>query len=334
MYKYILGTILGLQILVGHLALADRPVIKVDGSSTVFPITEAVAEEYQKSVKGKVAVTVGISGTGGGFAKFCRGETDVQDASRPISTKELEECRKSGIKFVELPVAYEGIVVAVNKKSPISEISVDELKKLWSPEAGGKITIWNQVNEKWGDKKISLYGAGADSGTFDYFNEAINGGPKLSRKDYNPTEDDNVTVTGVSRNEGALGYLPLSYAETNTDKLKIVNIIGGEKSPLKGKAVAPSEASIIDGTYYPLSRPLFIYVSEKSLAKTEVKEFIKFYLSEGAKLVKEVKMVALPDSAYKTALAHFENKKLGSVFGGKLEVGLRIEELLKREAKF
>lgn len=307
-----------------------QKVIKVDGSSTVFPITEAMAEEFQKT-KSDVRVTVGISGTGGGFKKFCRGETDIQDASRPISKSEMVTCKTEGIKYMELPVAYDATVVVVNPgNSFLKEITVEELKKIWHPDAQGKIMKWSDVNSKWPAEKLSLYGAGSDSGTFDYFTEAICGKAKLSRGDYMASEDDNTLVTGVSKDKFALGYIPLSYYLENQKKLKAIAVISGNG----GKAVLPSKATVEDGTYQPLSRPLFIYVSEKALSRPEIKEFTKFYIENSAAIVPEVKYVALPKAAYDGAAKHLATNKLGTVFGGDAQVGLRIEELLKREASF
>lgn len=316
---------------IADFAEAAVPVIKVDGSSTVFPITEATAEEFQNSKKGQVRVTVGISGTGGGFKKFCRGETDVQNASRPIQATELEACKKAGIKFMELPIGYDATAVVVNTKNNwMTEVKVEELKKMWEPAAQGKVMTWNQVNPAWPNEKIKLFGAGADSGTFDYFTEAIVGKAKSSRGDYTASEDDNTLVTGVANDKFAIGYLPLSYVEDNKSKLKVVAIINAKT----GKPVLPSKASVEDGTYQPLSRPIFIYVSEKSLAKPEVKEFTQFYLENAQSIVPSVKYVALPKKAYETAIEHFKKNKLGTVFKGHSEVGLKIEDLLKKEATF
>ena len=312
----------------GPAMAAENKIIQIYGSSTVFPVTEAVAEEFQKAKRGAVRVTVGISGTGGGFKKFCRGETDVQDASRPILRKEMEDCKKAGIDYYELPVAYDAITVMVNPKNDwIKSMTVAELKKIWEPAAQGKITKWNQVNPAWPDAPLKLYGAGADSGTFDYFTEAVVGKSKSSRGDFTASEDDNVLVQGISNDKNALGYFGFAYYVENQAKLKAVAVDGG-KGP-----VLPSAQTVENGTYNPLSRPIFIYVSKKSAAKPEVKEFVEFYLKNAAPLVKEVKYVPLPASAYTTALEHFHKGKVGTVFGGEAEVGLKIEELLKREAK-
>ncbi len=317
----------------GQLAIgsvqAQSNVVKIDGSSTVYPITEAVAEEFQKAEKNAIKVTVGISGTGGGFKKFCRGEIDISDASRPILKQEMEACAAAGIKYFELPVAFDALTVVVNPKNAfLKQVTVAELKKLWEPAAQGKVTRWNQVNPAWPDQPIKLFGPGADSGTFDYFTEATVGKAKSSRGDYTASEDDNVLVQGVTQDTHALGYFGYAYYAENTAKLKAVPVVNP-----KGKAVMPSMESVIDGSYEPLSRPIFIYVSETAYARAEVKKFVEFYMRHGAKLSKEVKYVPLPAKAYTGNLEHLQKGKLGTVFGGTAEVGITIEELMKREAK-
>lgn len=307
---------------------AQAQLVKVDGSSTVYPITEGVAEEFQKAKKGAIKVTVGISGTGGGFKKFCRGEIDVSNASRPITTKEMEECAKAGVKYYEIPVAFDALTVVVNPKNPIKQLTVADLKTMWEPAAQGKITKWNQVNPAFPDAPLKLFGPGADSGTFEYFSEAATGKAKSSRGDFTASEDDNVLVQGVARDVNALGYFGYAYFAENKDKLKAMPIVNAA-----GKAVEPSEASVIDGSYNPLSRPIFIYVSDSGYKRPEVKEFVEFYLKEGAKLAKEVKYVPLPAKAYEIAADHLKKGKLGTAFGGKNEIGIKIEELLAREAK-
>ena len=305
-------------------------VVKIDGSSTVYPITEAVAEEFQKAKKNAIKVTVGISGTGGGFKKFCRGETDLQNASRPILAKEMEDCKAAGVEYIEMPVAYDALTVVANPKNAfLKELTVDQLKAMWEPAAQGKITRWNQVNPAWPDAPIKLFGAGADSGTFDYFTEAVVGKSKSSRGDYTASEDDNVLVQGVSRDINAIGYFGYAYYAENQARLKGVPIV----NPKTGKAVAPSAATVEDGTYVPLSRPIFVYVNAKSLGKPEVKEFIDYYMKNGEKLIREVKYVPLPKSAYELNLKHVKDMKKGTVMGGKNEVGITIDELMKREAK-
>lgn len=309
------------------------PLLKMDGSSTVYPIAEAIAEEYQLANPGKVRVTVGISGTGGGFKKFCRGETDVQNASRPILANEMEACRKAGVRYFEIPLAFDAIAVVVNRNNDwLNEITVEELKRIWEPSAQGRIKTWKQVNPAWPDVPLTLYGPGADSGTFDYFTEAIMGEPKACRGDYTASEDDNTLVLGVSNDRNALGYFGLAYYEGNKDQLKLVPVVGGPKSPKKNKAVFPTKTTVLDGSYYPLSRPVFIYLSEASLRKPEVKQLADFYFTEGGKLAEEVGFLPLAGSAYRALARHLSEGKVGTVFGGHPGVGVTIEELLKREA--
>ncbi len=309
---------------------AHAQVIKIDGSSTVYPITEAVAEEFQKAKKNVVKVTVGISGTGGGFKKFCRDELDISDASRPITAKEMEDCKAVGVQYIEMPVAFDALTVVVNpKNSFLKQGTVEEMKKIWEPAAQGQITRWNQVNPAYPDAPIKLFGAGADSGTFEYFTEAMVGKAKSSRGDYTASEDDNVLVQGVARDVNAIGYFGYAYYAENTGKLKALPIV----NPKTGKAIEPSAANVENGTYQPLSRPIFIYVKAKSLEKPEVREFVEFYMKHGAQLTKEVKYVPLPAAAYTGNVEHMAKKKFGTVFGGKNEIGITIDEVMKREAK-
>lgn len=306
-------------------------VIAVDGSSTVFPITEAVAEEFQRAHAG-TRVTVGISGTGGGFQKFCRAETDISDASRPISATEIEACGAAGVRFIELPIAYDGIAIVTNPKADwINDITVEELEMLWAPEAQGKVTRWNQVRSGWPDREIHLFGAGVDSGTYDYFTEAVVGKAKSSRGDFTSSEDDNVLVQGVSSDELALGFLPFAYFAENRERLKLIPVDDGHADNGAGP-ILPSLDSIRGGTYQPLARPIFIYAAEKSLARPEVQQFIEFYLAEGGALAQEVGYVPLGQEGYTLVAEHFRARKFGTVFGtGGSQVGVTIEQLLARE---
>lgn len=305
-------------------ALASKAaVVRIDGSSTVFPITEAVSEEFQTKYRGQYRVTVGISGTGGGFKKFCRGETDIQNASRPITESELKVCAQNKVEFIELPIAFDATVVVVNKKNTwVENITVEELKNIWQPSSQAKVLKWSQVKSAWPEQTMDLFGAGADSGTFDYFTEAIVGKAKSSRGDYTASEDDNTIVTGVARNTHAIGYMPLAYAKENLDKLKILKING----------VEPSEETVRKGTYTPLSRPVFIYVKKSSLAKEEVKKFAHFFVDGAFNIVPEVGYVPLPKNAYSTVKDHLAKEKTGSVFKGHSKIGISIDDLLKLEA--
>ncbi len=306
--------------------------VKVDGSSTVYPITEAVAEEFGK-VAPRVKVTVGISGTGGGFKKFGAGETDISDASRPIKESEVALCKQNGIQYIELPVAYDALSVVVNPRNTwCKSMTVAELKKIWEPAAQGKITRWNQVRDDWPNQPIRLFGPGTDSGTFDYFTEAICGKERASRGDYTASEDDNVLVQGVANDVNALGYFGMAYYLENKNRLKAVAIDDGKDNNGKG-AQLPSVENVVKGVYQPLARPIFIYVNRKSADRPEVKAFVEFYLKNAAKLVKEVGYVPLQPAVYKAAQERFRKRMVGSVFGGHgAEVGVKLEDLLKKEA--
>lgn len=304
--------------------------VKIDGSSTVFPITEAVAEDFQASKRGKIRVTVGISGTGGGFKKFCRGETDISNASRPILAREMEECKKAGVQYLELPVAYDALTVVINPKNDwLKSITVADLRKMWEPAAQGRVTKWKQVNDKWPDQAMKLFGPGADSGTFDYFTEAVNGRSKASRGDYTAAEDDNILVQGVARDINGIGYFGYAYYFENKDKLKALPIINQKTN----QPVTPSAETVMDGTYQPLARPIFIYVNATSLQRPEVKEFIEYYMKSSEALIREVKYVPLPPKAYAYNLEVIQKMVLGTKFGGENKVGLTIDELMKLEAK-
>ena len=259
--------------------------IRIDGSSTVGPLSEAAAEGFQGE-NGGVRVTVGTSGTGGGFEKFCAGETDISDASREIKPEEAAVCKSKGIKYEEFQVANDGIAVVVNKDNDwASCLTVDQLKKIW--DKGSKVKTWNQVDPKFPNEKLELYGPGTDSGTFDFFTKEVNGEEDQSRSDYSATEDDNVTVQGVEGSKGGLGYFGLSYYEQNKDKMKVVKIDGG------GGCVEPTTATVQDASYKPLSRPLFIYVKATSIKKPEVKGFVEYYLDNTATLTKQALFVPL-----------------------------------------
>lgn len=311
---------------------SSKALIKIDGSSTVFPITELVAEEYQRTQmdKSKGKITVAFSGTGGGFKKFCTGETDINNASRPILTEEMETCRKAGVRYIELPIAFDALTVVVNPQNDwAKEITVEELKKMWEPSAEGKITSWKQIRDSWPDKPLKLYGAGRDSGTFDYFTEAIVGKAKASRNDYTASEDDTVLVQGVSKDPNALGYFGYAYYEAARTQLKAV-AVDSKKGP-----VLPERQTVKNAQYQPLSRPLFIYVNAKSAqSKPEIREFVEFYLYNARHLVNTTGYVPLPDEGYSVVFNHFQKGKEGTVFAGQSQLNLKIEELMQKEAQF
>lgn len=298
-------------------AVEARPQLKgdvvVDGSSTVFPILEAAAEEFSKTHSG-IRVSVATSGTGGGLKRFCRGEVDIANASRPIKDSEIEQCKKSGTRFIEIPLAYDGLTVVVSRKSnPWTKIgtapcvTTSDLKRVWEPDS--KVNDWKEVNGALSSQKLLLFGPGHDSGTFDYFTEVINGKAQAHRKDYTASEDDNVLVRGVSGNGGALGYFGFAYYEANKDKLVSVAVDSG-----KG-CVYPSVATISDGSYAPLSRPLFLYVSAASWKKPQVKEFLNWsYAGALEPLVREVGYIPLSEKAYRVSLERLSKERLGSVY--------------------
>lgn len=301
--------------------------IAIDGSSTVFPISEAMAEEFQKKTGARV--TVAASGTGGGFKKLCAKEIAIAGASRPIKPSEVEACKSSGVDSIELPIAFDGIAVVVNpKNSWVDKMTVEELKKLWSPEAQGKIKTWADVRKGWPKEEIHLFGAGVDSGTYDYFTMAVVGKEHSSRGDYTSSEDDNVLVKGISTDRLALGFFGFAYYAENKDSLKIVPIDDGDKTNGDG-AIAPSHATIEDATYQPLSRPIFIYVEKSAAERDEVKKLVDYYLGEGVKLVEEVGYVKLPAKAYELAKQRFAERKGGSLFAGAgSRVGVTVTDLL------
>ena len=300
--------------------------VKVDGSSTVYPITEAVAEEFQKANR-DVRVTVGISGTGGGFKKFCRGETDISNASRPIKPSEFELCAQNGIDYIELPVAYDGLAVLVNPQNTwVEYMTPAELKRIWEPDAQETITRWNQIRPEWPNEEIALYGPGTDSGTYDYFTDAIVGKEGASRGDFTSSEDDNVLVYGIAGDKNALGFFGLAYYAENKDKLKLVPINAGNGP------VFPSEETVNNGTYQPLSRPIFIYVSKQSAQKPHIKSFVEYYINNTAELSREVGYVHLPAKVLTLAAARFMKGTTGSVFGGGgSKVGVSIADLMAKE---
>jgi phosphate transport system substrate-binding protein len=303
--------------------------VLIDGSSTVYPVTEAVAEEFNL-LNPRVRVTVGVSGTGGGFKKLLRKEIDVANASRPISKDEIAQFEDAKVEFIELPVAYDGLAVVVNPKNTfVDYLTVEELKKIWSPEAQGKITKWSHIRSGWPAEEIHLFGAGTASGTFDYFTEAVVGTPKASRGDYTASEDDNVLVQGVATDPLALGFFGLEYYLQNKSKLKLIPIDDNDDENGEG-AIIPTEETVKNGTYQPLSRPLFVYVLKESVSKPSVKSFVQFYIDNAADLVQDVGYVSLGDSTYSLLSAYFNKGRSGSAFASlESNVGIKMEEILK-----
>jgi len=305
--------------------LAD---VSIDGSSTVFPVSEAFAEEFQNETGTRV--TVGLSGTGGGFKKFCRGETDISGASRPISTSEIEACKAAGIEFIELPVALDALAVIVHPANDWAEcMKVEELKTMWEPEAQEKIDNWNEVRDSFPDRELKLYGPGVDSGTYDYFTAAVVGKEHSSRGDFTATEDDNIIIQGVSTDEGGLGFLGLAYLTENVGKVKAVGIEQAD-----GTCISPSVEAARDASYQPLSRPLFMYVNKaKADESEEVRNYMEFVLNaeQAVELVGEVGYVPLPAEAFEMGRKKFEARDTGTFFGGESRIGVKIEDLLRVE---
>jgi phosphate transport system substrate-binding protein len=306
-------------------AQAGAP-IRIDGSSTVYPVTEAVAEEFQIARKGAVRVTVGISGTGGGFKKFCRGEIDIANASRPIKRIEMNACAQSNVRFIEIPIAFDALTVVVHPSNNwVDKLTVAQLRRIWQPSAQGRVVTWDQVDSGFPKEPLRLFGPGADSGTFEYFTEAVMRKSRASRGDYTASEDDNVLVQGVARQKGALGYFGFAYYVENKDKLKAVPIDNGNGP------VYPSDQAVEDGSYQPLARPVFIYVKEESLGRPEVREFVEYYLANAAKYSREVKYVPLPPKVYEAAMKSVRERRVGTVFGSREAVGVTMEQLATLE---
>lgn len=348
------GTVTKLALTVGILALATsctttsntstetqqpqtvRPIsnretvaaIKIDGSSTVYPITSAIANQYQQTKQQRQGqVTVNFSGTSGGFKKFCAKQTDISNASRPILKDEIEACNKNGVKFIEIPVAYDALTIVVNSENTwVKDITVAELKKIWEPGAQGKIIRWNQVRSSFPDKPLTLYGPGNQSGTFDYFTEAIVGKSRASRTDYISSEDDMALVQGVIKDPNALGYFGLVYYQDNKSKLNALAVDNG-----KG-AVLPSRETVEKSEYQPLARPLFIYVNAESVQnKPELKEFVDHYMKYAQFTVTSVGYIPLPSEAYQLATARWKAGQQGTLFQGKEQIDLKISDLLRKE---
>lgn len=308
---------------------AATDAIAIDGSSTVFPITEAIAEEFNRAGKGHVAI--GVSGTAGGLKKLCRAEIAISGASRPIKPAEAQQCEQAGVEYIELPVAYDGIAVAVHPDNDwATSMTVAELELLWKPNAQGAVTRWKDIRAEWPDDEIHLFGAGVHSGTYDYFTKAIVGKEHSSRGDFTSSEDDNVLVQGVSRDKNALGFFGLAYYAENTAKLRIVAIDDGNPENGDGP-IAPSIETVTNGTYQPLSRPIFVYVSRLEADRSAVGGFVEFYLNEGAELIREVGYTPLSEATYALVRERFAAKTTGSLFGadGSL-VGASIEDALAK----
>ncbi len=305
--------------------------IEIDGSSTVYPITQAIADAYNASENQEAEVNVAFSGTTGGFRQFCAGETDISDASRPISSEEIAACREAGVRYIELPVAFDALVVTVNEANDwVEELTIDELTAMWEPRAEGNVTNWRQIRPEFPDRPLTLFGPGADSGTFDYFTEAVIGESGESREDYVDSEDDTTLVRGVSQDPNALGYFGLAYFIQNPSDLKTVAIVNPD-----GDAIEPSRETVEAAEYQPLARPLFIYVNAaKAQDNPALRDFVDFYLDQAAAMVTEIGYVPLPEEAYHINRVKFETGQVGTVFGGESQFDLTIAELLRRQEEF
>ncbi len=305
-----------------------QALVRVDGSSTMFPVTEAVAQAFQVRKRGMARITVGISGTTGGFRKFCRGETDLQDASRPILKREIQRCEAAGVQYVELPVAFDALTVAVNPRNTwVKSLTVADLRRIWEPAAQGRIVRWSDLDPSWPHEPLALFGPDGDSGTFDYFTEVIVGSRGASRSDYVRSEDDKIIAHGIATNPYALGYLPYAYYAANSQRLRAVAIDSG------AGPVQPALENVANRTYLPLSRPLFIYVNARSASRPEVRAFMEFFFERGRGLIEEVHYLPLSETAYAMAARNLRDGKYGTVFGGELDRDLPVEEILARAVK-
>ena len=313
------------------IASGDKTPVRIDGSSTVYPITVEMTERFKQAKSPEALdIAVDFSGTGGGFDKFCQGKTDISNASRPITQEEMAECKENGVQYVELPVAFDALTVVVNDENTwAQDITLEELKVLWEPSAESSVTRWSQIRSDWPDEEILLYGPGEDSGTFDYFTEVIIGEDGASRADYVSSEDDDELVQAVQSEPNALGYFGYAYYKEAGDSLKALAINSGSEP------IYPSGESIRSNEYQPLSRPLFIYVSVNSLDNNPtVAEFVEFYMANTRTVVADVGYEPLPNEAFGIAMDHLVNRKVGSVFDGKAQHDLSIEALLEKEAAF
>jgi len=304
--------------------------IDIDGSSTVYPITKTAADRFNQSQSLPVEVTVGFSGTGGGFEKFCAGETDINNASRPISVSEMEACKQGEVSYIELPIAFDAITVVVNPQNTWAEdITIDELRQMWQPEAQQTITRWNQIRPSWPDAPLKLYGPGTDSGTYDYFTEAVMGTPGSSRSDYIASEDDTLLEQQISSDVNSLGYFGLAYYEQNKDELKALSVDSGNGP------VFPSTEAVEKSEYNPLARPLFIYINLTAAQENAaMREFVYYYLEQASGIAQEVGYVPLPEEAYHINEVTYNKGEVGTVFEGQSQFGLSIAELMRKQAQY
>jgi phosphate transport system substrate-binding protein len=298
--------------------------VRIDGSSTVFPLTEAVAQDYRAANADTPEIALVESGTTAGLAKLCAGEIDIAGASRPINSAEMVACLRGQVSYVEVPVAFDGVTVIVHPTSKLRSITLAQLRAIWGPEAQGGVMTWRAADARWPDEPLKLYGPTQESGTFDYFTEVVNGQARASRTDYTATEDDLVIVEGVAATPGAMGYLGLAYYERNKERLAALAIDAGEGP------VAPSAETVLSGAYHPLSRPIFFYVNVKALDRPEVANFARFYVANAGRFAADVGYIPLPESAYAEYLDRIVNKRFGTAFGGRVHTGETIDEVIAR----
>lgn len=312
------------------LSIATGNIIQIDGSSTVFPISYEAARRYQREYNDAPAIASNFSGTGGGFEKFCAGETDINDASRPITTEEMAACRANGIEYIELPIALDAITVVVHPENNwAEEITVQELQQIWQAEAEGQITNWSQVRSTWSDRPLNLYGPGEDSGTYDYFSKAVIGEEGAIRQDYTQSEDDSFLVEKIANDPNALGYFGLGYYAANWNRLNTLAVDNGQLG------IQPTADAVKALEYQPLTRPLFIYVNAGAVEnKPELQEFVQYYIDDVRSWVPFVGYVPLEAETYKLVRDRFEDRIIGTVYGGELQTDIQIEEMLQRESEF
>ena len=314
-------------LLAGCESRAIDGLVRIDGSSTAYPIVEAMAEEYQARHRGQARVTVGISGTGGGFKKFCRGQSDLATASRPIHGTEIEDCARLGVQFIELPIAFDAVTVLIHPDNDWARtLTVAQLRRIWEPAAQGRIQRWNQVEAHWPDLPLRLYAPGTDSGTYDYFTEAIVGHGGVSRRDFIASEDDHVLVSGIAQDRHALGVVGFAYYRDNASRVRAVAI----QAEAETLPVVPSRDSALDGSYRPLSRPVFVYVNaDAARQRPHVAAMVEFLLTDSHAVIEHMRHIALPEPVYALALDRFRGRHVGTVFDGHAEVGVDVGQLLR-----
>lgn len=332
--------LVGLLVATPQAVHAQKRFILIDGSSTVYPILKIAVDEFGKNWDAKVNMEVAFSGTTAGMRKFLSGELDIAGASRPITREELKAAKQYNISFVEVPIAYDALTIAVNPDcSWVDSIKTTELKMIWERAAEGKVTTWKQIRPEWPDTPITLFGAGKDSGTYDYFKDVIVGRSGALRSDYTASENDDELIAGIEKTPGALGFVPFAYFTNEGDKLKALAVQWDfdamRNQPVQGaQAVAPSEEAVMRGVYMPFGRPLFLYVNTKSLdAKPHLKDFLNYFLINADDYVERVHYLSLPNISYARSIADLESKKTGTRFFGEPDIGLSVYDMISRRPR-